>query len=140
MIPPKRNDSISYRRLATYLSMLVLTVTFSACATSEGSSESSDSNRISRTELTESSAYGNSAYEVVRSLRPQWLSKRAATAQDPEIAVYMDGTQMGNVQDLHDVSSEDLQEIRYLDGTSASMRFGTDHGYGAILLITRSGQ
>lgn len=125
------------RRVGMGLSILVLTVALVACATTDGAKESSSSNHISHSELTNSSTYGGSAYEVIRDLRPQWFSKRVSTARSAEIQVYLDGAQIGNSQKMHDISSEDLQEVRYLDGPSASMRFGTDHGHGAILLKTK---
>lgn len=85
-----------------------------------------------------------SAYEAVRRLRPVWLrTGRGADSFDAGIQgrrgvrVYRDGAYVGLVDELRQIPVREIQEIRYLDPRQATMRFGTDHTDGALLVTTR---
>ncbi|HEX2189756.1 MAG TPA: carboxypeptidase regulatory-like domain-containing protein [Longimicrobiaceae bacterium] len=54
-----------------------------------------------------------------------------------EIAVYVDGTRMGGTEELRRVPAASVATVEYLDGPSATIRFGTGHAQGAIVVTTR---
>ncbi len=81
------------------------------------------------------------ARQVIEQLRPQFLRVRGTTtlgnaASQDVIWVYLDGTRYGTLEVLNNISANEVREIRYLNPSEATNRFGTGHVQGAIL-ITR---
>ncbi|HEU0012704.1 MAG TPA: hypothetical protein VFQ45_03435 [Longimicrobium sp.] len=83
------------------------------------------------------------AYDLVQSLRPQWLRTRgtstAGYANVPTIQAYLDSQRLGNASQLRNVESTAIKEIRYLDSMAASSRFGSDNTAGAIQVVSNRG-
>ncbi|HEX6751541.1 MAG TPA: hypothetical protein VF092_29885 [Longimicrobium sp.] len=79
------------------------------------------------------------AYEMVRALRPGWLRgvRGASGLRSATVVVYRDGMRIGGVSALTDISIESVKEIRFYNATDATQRWGTDHGAGAIFVVTR---
>lgn len=108
-----------------------------------------DRNRISEEEIHASSAAN--AYDLIRSVRSQWLRVRGqaslqtvrttdpvsqqpmSTLAPQEIVVYVDGSRFGNQNELRSLSTHDLASLEYMDPSTATQRWGTGHPYGAIL-------
>ena len=109
-----------------------------ACASGGGSGSSGprrDPNLITAEELAEHSTLN--AMDVVRRLRPRWLTGRGPSAQ-PQLI--LDGTRMGDARsELQSISVADVSEMRYLNASDATMRFGTNFPGGAIV-VTRRGR
>jgi outer membrane receptor protein involved in Fe transport len=81
-----------------------------------------------------------SAYDVVESLRPEYLRSRGPASADgtQEYAVvYLDGVRAGGPGELRRVPTEALAEIRYMSGPDATTRYGTGHGGGVIMVVTK---
>jgi hypothetical protein len=78
------------------------------------------------------------AYDAVRSLRGNWLVERGKSSltRPVEIQVYVDGVRVGGVALLKDIAPETVQSIRFFSGIEATTRWGTDHGRGAIFVVT----
>ena len=51
--------------------------------------------------------------------------------------LYVDERKQTAVEDLRNIRTVDVAEIRYLSGSEASNRYGSDHEGGAILLKTK---
>ena len=81
----------------------------------------------------------STALEVVQALRPQWLRGRGRTSVNlsESVKVYLDDSPLGEPEQLSSVSTQSIASIRYLDGNSATQRWGMDHGQGAIMVSTR---
>ena len=83
------------------------------------------------------------AFQVVQRLKPRWLRPRgqqALTGSNREgVRVYLDGMLRGDVSALRRVPAHTVGEIRFLDSRQATLRFGTGHAEGAILVATRRG-
>jgi hypothetical protein len=97
-------------------------------------------NEISAEQLRGSDA--PSAYELVRSLHPNWLRPRARVEVmdgnvEALIPVYVDGTRLGGVDVLRGLMPGGLASIRFLDPSSAQLRYGSGHLNGAIVVTTR---
>jgi hypothetical protein len=60
----------------------------------------------------------------------------AAGMGQSEIAVYVDGNRAGGVDELRQLPASLVVSIQYLDAPSASIRFGTGHAQGAIVVTT----
>lgn len=92
-----------------------------------------DPNLLTAAELTEFASLN--CLEVVRRLRPRWLQGRAG---DP--MVVRDGTLVGPAGDyLDQIPVGDVQSIKFLNATDATMRYGTGVTGGAIVVETKRG-
>lgn len=118
-----------------------------ACATGGGSGgEADEGGNRDRNLITESELAGMedlNVHQAIRRLKPVWLRYRGqAVFEGPDregMRVYVDGHLFGNADTLAQLRIRDVKEIRYLDGRRATLRFGTDHTVGAILVTTRRG-
>jgi hypothetical protein len=95
---------------------------------------------ITAAEIQARAPDAKSAYDVVQRLRPSFLRKRpggSLTTKEPApIQVYVDGTLRGSVYVLRELISQGVIEIRYLNGPDATIRYGTGHENGAIVVKT----
>lgn len=99
-------------------------------------------------------AGGANAFDVVQSLRPQWLRTRGQTTlrtsgvADPRggsyqamtqvpIMVYVEGQQVGGLEALRGLSTSQIRELRFVDSREAVQRWGSDHGNGAVMVLLR---
>ena len=84
-----------------------------------------------------------SALQAIERLRRPWLSTRGPVSLDNQdqagIKVYLDGSPRGGMEQLATMRANQLSEIRFLNSREATMRFGTGHPDGAILLVSKSG-
>jgi hypothetical protein len=88
----------------------------------------------------EASTDAHDAYELVKRLRPLWLTMRGVGSINlpvAELAVYVNGVRLGGPDALRDIPRTDIAEMRFLRGTDATQRFGTGHENGAILVTSR---
>ena len=82
------------------------------------------------------------AYEVIRSLRPNFLSYRGETSFDrrtsrPYPNVYVDDQVFGTISILQSIPASDVSSIRLYRSAEAVTRFGTGNAGGVIAISTR---
>lgn len=95
-------------------------------------------------------------YELIQSVRPEWLRTRGTgsmreTARGsadgiggevsvqpgiPAIRTYLDGSLLGDVDALRSVDPGMIGEARFLSPAEATQRWGAGHLHGAILVLT----
>ena len=81
------------------------------------------------------------AYEIVQRMRSDMLRGRGGQPGGRDLpVVYIDGVRRGLPDVLRQVRSNEVQEIRFISGTDATTRWGTDHVGGVIEVKTRSGR
>jgi hypothetical protein len=88
----------------------------------------------------EATTDAHDAYELVKRLRPLWLTMRGVGSINlpvAELAVYVNGVRMGGPDALRDIPRTGVAEMRFLRATDATQRFGTGHENGAILVTSR---
>lgn len=118
--------------------LVVLLIPLGGCGSS-GQSTSSDSGgspyTISQKEIQEAGTTSN-AYNLVRRLEPQWLQKRGRNSiQSPgDIQVYVQGNRRGGPSVLRQIDVMDVKSIQFLQPDEATMRYGSGHDNGAILV------
>lgn len=110
--------------------------------TSPGAAAGSrDRNLITNAELQGMDALN--VYEAVRRLRPTWLRYRGQSVlsgPDREsLRVYVNGSYFGDAESLSNLRARNVQELRFLDARQATLRYGTDHTVGAIVVTTGGG-
>lgn len=81
------------------------------------------------------------ALQAIQRLRPNFLQTRGGASMSinsgpVDIVVYVDQTRMGGPNSLSQIPVTEIKEIRYLNATDATQRYGTGHGAGAIV-VTR---
>jgi hypothetical protein len=99
-----------------------------------------DPNVITGEELASRSTLN--ARQAIEQLRPQFLRTRGTTtlgnaSVGDVIWVYVDGTRMGDLSVLNNITVPEIREIRYLSPSEATNRWGTGHVQGAILITRR---
>ncbi len=116
---------------------VVSVLLIAACATPGNRQSSSNAPTITVEEIQENAA--RNAYDLIRNIRPGWLRPRARVTLSgaTPVAVYLDGVRTGGPEALYEVQTQQISAANFLDGPSATQRFGTDHGGGAILITTR---
>lgn len=121
----------------------------------EASYDSRDRDIIVQSEIAASGA--TNAYDLVQARRPQWLNARGTNtfreegrvlsnsgrsiviqqASDESIVVYLDRARIGSVERLKDISVTSFIAVQHLDARAATLRFGSGHDHGAIVLVTK---
>ena len=126
------------RRSQRWLGMLLVTLLVSACASSGGGGPRLDRNLLTRDQILDTNR--QNVYEVVESLRSNWLRTRgptSLTSRDAQVLVYIDDNRLGGVETLRTINTTVVQYIRWFDGITATGRWGLDHGAGVIYVSTR---
>ena len=104
-----------------------------------------DRYRITTDEIAEAAATVNTAYDAIRTLRPQWLnpppSRNASSNLDgtsgggTEI-VYIDGNRQPSLEALSTVKTVHLVECKFLEQNRAIQTHGPGHELGVIEITT----
>lgn len=118
--------------------LLCLVCTLAACA-STGVRPSRSSDLITADEIEAASV--SNAYDAIARLRPAFLRGRGQSSiQTPGSdlpIVYVNGLRTGTIEHLRSIPAQDVQQIRYINATDATTRFGTGHTGGVIEVTTR---
>jgi hypothetical protein len=118
---------------------LVMALVLAACASSGGAA-SGDRDVITLEQIQSVSA--STAMDVIQRLRPEFVRGRGrSSVQDPTSqfpVVYVDGVRTGGLEALRSISAIDVREIRYVNSTDATTRYGTGHTGGVIEVRIRS--
>ncbi len=107
-----------------------------------GVSPAAKSGRSDRSTLTRDEIRAtqfNNMYDVVRSLRGNWVRARTAESlgKSSVLQVYLDMQRLpGGLDELRQMAPTNVETVRYFDPIQASGRWGMDHGSGAILITT----
>ncbi len=121
-----------------WIGTLLLALLVTACASSGGNNVRVDRNLLTREQIVETNR--QNAFEVVESLRSNWLRSRGPSSlnsRDAVVQVYLDDNRLGGVETLRNVNTSLVQYIRWYDGIAATGRWGLDHGAGVIYVSTR---
>ncbi len=133
---------MSFRSCAS----LVLALALSGCASSGGGGGGSTAVRAPRGSSTliiraELERYpGQSAYDVIESLRRRWLQPRRGAGGQAYARVMIDGTIRGEIPDLRRLASENIETMRLLSALDATTRYGTNYSGGVIEVTTIRGR
>ena len=123
---------------------LVMMALATACASGGTAPSKQNQNVISMDEITESAAAN--AYDLIQRLRPNYLRTRGAVHGTPEgknklepvdVVVYLNENRLGASDQLRQISTLDIREIRYFSASEATTKWGTGHSAGAIQVVTR---
>ena len=131
---------------SSFLVLALSAASIAACASSSSGSTATQQSRprtsrdvITAEELATIDA--QTALQAIQRLRPNFLQTRGGASMSinsgpVDIVVYVDQTRMGGPSSLSQIPVTEIREIRYLNATDATQRYGTGHGAGAII-VTR---
>jgi hypothetical protein len=125
------------RLLARALLVGLVVVSQGGCAGRNATTSGrSPRNIITKAQITEHGFIN--AYDAVESLRSTWLRARGPDSvnRPTEVLVYIDDNKLGGVLTLKQVAASQILEIRFVDGLTATARWGLDHGQGVIQVVT----
>ena len=114
----------------------VLLLTACASAGSSGSSSSRDVITLEQLQTMPD----QSLYDVIRKLKPTWLSKRGQVSfrSDTQMLVVVDEGQYHDLSILNSLTAGNVVELRYMDPRRATTKYGIRANGGAILVSTIS--
>jgi hypothetical protein len=128
--------------------ILITSLALAGCATAGSSSQSlpkQDPNVITTEEIADSP--NTNAYELIQRLRPAFLRTRGAVRGAPsngvnsiqpvDVVVYLNDTRLGTSDQLRQIATSDIREIRYYSASDATTKWGTGNIAGAIQVVTR---
>lgn len=75
------------------------------------------------------------AYAAVQRLRSAWLRPRSGGGSP--IAVFVDGVRAGDLDMLRQIPVITVRELRFIDPSDATTRWGTGYTNGAIMVLTQ---
>ena len=101
--------------------------------------EARDRNVLTGEEMERAAGDGADVYEAIAKLRPHFLRQRSAlvTGKSKGIPVYVGNTPYGGIDALKGLRPMTVRQVRYLNGSEATMSFGTGHAEGALVLTLR---
>jgi len=128
------------RKIATTIALL-LGVALGACTHRAPSTGFTAGNVISRADIERVRA--KTALDAVQRVRPDALTKRGTKsimldAQSYPV-VFLNTQYYGKIDELRNMSADDIEEIRIFGNADAVTKFGAQYGGGVIQLISRTG-
>ena len=140
------------RAFATAAATAVLLLYVPACASSGSSAPSkvreSSPDRITSVEI-DATTGAQSAYDLVRRLRPRWLqggttgSIGGGRVSQQVLLVYLDGNKLGTMEALRTLSASGIKSMQYYDAIRAATvlrEIGSEPISGAIVISTTTAQ
>jgi len=116
----------------SFVVLVALAAASCTAATAAGSVRRGSMDTITEEELEPVAQL--SAYEAIERLRPRWFQSR--TGRFP--MVHVDGSARGSSEEiLASIPCAEVQEMRYMNASDATTRFGTDYADGLILIMTK---
>ena len=120
---------------------LLMALVASACTTGSGGSGEPRRNRnvLTLEELAPMESF--TAWDAVQRLRPMWMRpggiRNSANPAGHHPSVFVDESPFGPMEALRSFRVLDIQEMRYVGATDATIRYGGDYQGGVILITTR---
>ncbi len=118
---------------------LTLTLALAACASGARTppgAPRADPNLITAEEIA--TTHAQNALDAVRQLRPRFLMTQGGTTRAHGVQVMVDDVPRGGASVLSSINPTQVVEIRYLDASEATMKYGT--GYTGGLILVKTGQ
>lgn len=129
--------------LVVLLSLVCLTVPDALHAQKK---QRGDRARITQDDLAEAPSSVNTAFDAIRTMRPQWMSPslgRTASSSASgvgggatEVVVYIDDIRQPSLEDLKTVKAATIVDMRFLDQNRAVQMRGPGHEQGVIEVTT----
>jgi len=129
----------------THARMLVLLAVGALGCASAGTTGSTRANTNIITQEEIAQAGTGNAYDMIRRLRPNFISSRGETTlgnvQNAQTNatypnVYLDGLAYGDINSLRNIDSSQIMEVRMYPAWEAQSKFGLGNNAGVIAITT----
>ena len=116
--------------MINYKIILISFIFLISCASNGGDRRPSrPRNFISQEELKEIPS-ALTAADIISIARPGWLRGKGLT-----ISVYLNGVQMGDIEQLDNIPSLSIKELKWLSPSESAILYGTGAGMGGAIDI-----
>lgn len=128
-------------QVTRYLSAWLLALAASACATSGGSTGEprQDRNLLTAEDLQPMATF--TAWEAVQRMRPMWLRpggvRNSANPGGHHAHVFVDEAPYGPLEALRSFRVSDIRQMRFVNATDATTRYGGQYQGGVIIVTSR---
>jgi outer membrane cobalamin receptor len=80
-------------------------------------------------------------YDLLARVRPNWLRPQGGNlvSGTSPVVVYVNNVRFGGVQALRDITLDEVERVRFVDGTDAATRYGLNTDGGVLEVTTRRG-
>jgi len=124
---------------------IVLAACTIAVSVSCASATQTGSQRRSRNVLTAEDIEGQSErnlYDLLARVRPNWIRPQGAVlvSGTSPVVVYVDNVRFGGVGVLSDIPVQEVEQVRFVDGTDATTRYGMNLDGGVIEVTKKRGR
>lgn len=123
-------------------SSVLLALLAATCTTGSGGSGEPRRNRNVLTSEELAPLENFTAWDAVQRLRPMWMRpggiRNSANPTGHYPTVFVDGSPYGEMESLQTFRVISIEEMRYVSGSDATIRYGGDYQGGVILITTRS--
>lgn len=130
------------RSATILLAVLVIGLTAScATTTQQGSARRSDRNVLTAEDFQQQSE--RNLYDAIARMRPNWLRPQGVnlvSSGATPVVVYLNNVRMGGVSVLADLPLDEVERVRFVDGTDAATRYGLNTDGGVIEVTTKRGR
>ena len=115
--------------------------TDAGAATTVAPATSRNTNLLTRDDLADPTFAGSDLLQVVRRLRPQYLTTRGTVSKSNAAAgavqVSIDGGALQALSSLSAMRVEEVQEVRYYTVSEAAQKFGSMAASGPVITVKR---
>lgn len=128
-------------RSSSYLFVVALAGAMGCASAPAGAPAATSRQRdiITLVELENSSA--TNLHEAIQRLRPTMLRSRGRTTEATDISnfprVYLDGQSYGDVNSLQNISVPTVREVRFINSSDATTRYGMNHSAGVVEVTSK---
>lgn len=124
---------------------LLLLAVATACASAGGAQNGTDAPKVRRSrdvitlEEIQQATGLKTAYDAVQRLRPYFLQTRGTSSfgHSSSVTVYVNGMPQGGPSSLEQINIQQVEEIRYLSASDATIKYGTGVTGGVIEVKVR---
>jgi len=138
-VPTTRGKPHGRRGLLALLALLPALAACGAGAARGGPGSSLSPDLIGLDEIEASTT--TNAWDLISQVRPNWLRGRGTPSlrntQVPLPLVYLDDRRQGDLNVLRSFPTGGIAELRYINATTATTRFGNGHAGGVIQIVPR---
>jgi len=122
-----------------FLTAIAIGLTAS-CSTTTQQSGSQRSRNVLTAEDFENRAEHN-LYDLLARIRPNWLRPQGANlvSGTSPVVVYVNNVRFGGVDALRDMTLDEVERVRFIDGTDAATRYGLNTDGGVLEVTTKRG-
>jgi hypothetical protein len=98
---------------------------------------------IAESEIGARAGEAANALQIIQKLRPQMLRSRGRISPNDKSSegalprVVVDDVAYGTIENLANITASQVKEIRYMNASDATTKFGTGYMGGVILVVTK---